>query len=162
MFDLEDMAGILRTICWPEQFERFGTLVRGESVVVIRGTVDKRPGSDEANLIVNEIIPLDELEGRYTSGVLIRVDEAQHEPKSLDSLYEILRNYPGNCELQLLLSLSDGQRVHMKCEGLRLAMHPEMRTRVEQLLGPGHFRLISNPHKPRIAARNGNGAPASR
>ena len=57
MFDLEDMSGILRTICWPEQFERFGEQLRPEAVLVVRGTLDKRPGSEEANLIVNELIP---------------------------------------------------------------------------------------------------------
>jgi DNA polymerase-3 subunit alpha len=158
MFDLEDMAGILRTICWPEPFERFGQLVRPEAVLVIRGSVDKRPGSDEANLIVNELIPLDDLDERYTSGVIIRVDECHHQPQSLESLYEILRNYPGNCELQLLLSLAGGERVHIRSDKVRLALDPEMRTRVDQLLGPGHLRLITSPPRAKAAVRNGNGA----
>ena len=37
--------------------------------------VDYR-GGDEANLIVNELIPLDELGTRYTTGIVVRVDEA--------------------------------------------------------------------------------------
>jgi DNA polymerase-3 subunit alpha len=157
MFDLEDMAGILRTICWPEQFERFGSLVRSEAVLVVRGAIDKRPGSEEANLIVSELIPLDQLDTRYTQGVLIRLDERRHEPKMVDRLYEIVRAYPGNCELQLVLSLADGGRVPIKCDGLRVELHPEMRSRVEQLLGAGSLRPIAAPPKPQMALRNGNG-----
>ncbi len=157
MFDLEDMSGILRTICWPEQFERFGHLVRPEAVLVVRGAIDKRPGSEEANLIVNELIPLEQLDARYTQGVLIRLDERRHQPSTVDSLYEIVRNYPGNCELQLLLSLTDGGRVPIKCDGLRVELHPEMRSRVEQLLGAGSLRPITAPPRPQAAQRNGNG-----
>ena len=44
-------------------------LIQPDAIVVVRGAIDKRPGSEEANLIVNEIIPLDDLAARYTRGV---------------------------------------------------------------------------------------------
>ncbi len=150
MFDLEDMDGIIRCILWPEQFAEFGHLVRPDAILVVRGAID-RPGGEEANLIVNELIPLDQLDARYTQGVLIRLDERRHEPKMVDSLYEIVRNYPGNCELQLVLSLADGGRVPIKCESLRVELHPELRSRVEQLLGAGSLRPITAPPKPEAA-----------
>ncbi len=75
MFDLEDTAGILRCILWPEQLAQFGTLVQPDAILVVRGVVDKRPGSEEANLIVNELIALEELASRYTRGVRVRVSK---------------------------------------------------------------------------------------
>ena len=77
----------------------------------MRGTVDKRPGSDEANLIVNEIMALEDLESRYTRGVSIRLLEAEHGLVKLEQLHEILRGYPGNYPLELTLCLADGSRV---------------------------------------------------
>ena len=99
MFDLEDTEGIMRCIVWPEQFAQFGELVQPDAIVVVRGAIDKRPGSEEANLIVNEIIPRDQLAARYTRGVMIRVLEEEHGPQKLEQLHEILRGYPGsaNC-----------------------------------------------------------------
>ena len=41
-------------------------LIKADAIVVIRGAIDKRPGSEEANLIVNEMIPLEDLAARYT------------------------------------------------------------------------------------------------
>ena len=144
MFDLEDTAGIMRCILWPEQFAQFGEMVQADAILAVRGAIDKRPGSEEANLIVNELIPLADLESRYTRGMIIRVMEETHGIGKLDMLREILRGYPGECHLQLLLCLADGSRVMCNCEKLRVAINPEMRSRVEELLGPGNFRLVSS------------------
>ena len=147
MFDLEDTEGIMRSIVWPEQFATYEELIKPDAIVVLRGAVDKRPGSEEANLIVNEIIPLENLASRYTRGVRIRVIEQAHGPQTLEGLHEILRGYPGNCELELTLCLADGSRAACKCDNLRLAVNPEMQARVDQLLGPGNFRLLTAPRR---------------
>lgn len=143
MFDLEDTEGLMRCIVWPDQFAQYEAQIKPDAIVVIRGVIDKRPGSEEANLIVNEIIPLEDLASRYTRGVMIRVLEEAHGLQKLDQLHEILRSYPGNCELQLVLCLADGARVPCKCEKVRLSVNVEMRNRVDQLLGPGNFRVLT-------------------
>jgi len=148
MFDLEDMNGIVRCICWPEQYAMMGEMVRADAILVVRGAVDRRPGSEEANLVVNELIPLEDLAGRFTKGVVIRVNELEHGQKGLEDLYEILRGYPGHCELQLCIVTADGAKVYLKAGGLRVDLQPEMRSRVDALLGPGNFRLIAAPPKP--------------
>ena len=142
MFDLEDMGGLLRCILWPEEFAAYGELVKPDAVLAVRGVIDKRPGSEEANLIVNEVIALADLSTRFTRGVSIRLDEQAHGERGLEQLYEILRGYPGSCELELLLRLSDGSQVTCVCDSLRVELNAEMRGRVEQLLGSGSLRLL--------------------
>jgi len=153
MFDLEDMEGIMRCICWPEQFAQFGDLIQADTICVLRGAIDKRPGSREANIIINEIIPIHDLEARYTRGIRVRVVEESHGTKKLEMLYEILRGYPGECLFELLLCLADGRKVSCRCETIRVANNPEMRGRVEELLGAENFRLIT----ARPSAGNGRG-----
>jgi DNA polymerase-3 subunit alpha len=78
--------------------------------------------------------------------------------KGLEQLYEILRGYPGNGELQLVVDLADKRRVPMNCPKFRVDINPEMRSRVDELLGPGNFRLLPAAHKPSNGnGRNGNG-----
>lgn len=154
MFDLEDTEGIMRCILWPEPYLHYGELVQPDAILVVLGKIDKRPGSEDANFIVDELIPLDEVEARYTKGVMIRLMEQTHGVRGLEQLYEILRGYPGNCDLKLVIGLADGRRVQMDCEGLRVELNGEMRNRVDELLGPGNLRLIAAPH----AKPNGNGA----
>jgi DNA polymerase-3 subunit alpha len=156
MFDLEDTAGIIRCIMWPELFAQQGHLVQPDAVLVVRGVVEKRSGGDEATLIVNELIELETLSQRYTRGVLLRIDEERHGLKGLETLYEILRAYPGELELQLQIVLANRRKVWLVGDGIRVRPEPEMRQRVEQLLGPGHFRLLTSPPKP-VPAGQGNG-----
>jgi DNA polymerase-3 subunit alpha len=154
IFDLEDMEGTLRCILWPEQFAQYGDLVQPDAILVVQGNVEKRPGSDEANLVVNELIPLKDLAGRFTRGLRIRLLEEVHGVSGLEQLYEILRGYPGGCELQLLIGLADGTRVLCDCERLRIEMDAEMRRRVEELLGPDNVRLLPNSARPSAPGRS--------
>ncbi len=158
MWDLEDMGGMVRCILWPEDFAVHGHLVERDAVLIVRGSIDRRPGSDDVNLIVNELIPFSELSTRYTRGVVIRVNEHDEADRELDALYEILRGYPGNCELQFVVYLADGSRAHLKSEAMRVDLTAEMRKRVDDLLGPGNVRLLVAPPAPAKPQR-GNGAP---
>jgi len=149
-FDLEDMHGSIRCILWPEDYARHGELVKDDAIVALRGRIDRRGGGDEANLIVNEVVPLAELSHRYTRGLVIRIDEASHGTSKLKDLKEILRGYPGGLEVKLRLDLEDGRRVHMQVDGLKVQLSPELRQRVDNLLGGGNVQVI--------AAGGGNGA----
>jgi DNA polymerase-3 subunit alpha len=186
MFDLEDMEGMIRCILWPSDFVNYGQMVADGAIVALRGTIDRRPGSDEANLIVNEILPLAELPQRFTRGIRIRlVEQADAQTplsrrerqgegsidapdletsistRILDSLHEILRGYPGACEVELAMVLADGAKLLLKCNAPRVQLCPELRTRLDDLLGPGNVKLIAPPPSSResSASNNGNGSP---
>ena len=157
------MSGIVRCILWPEPFAAFGHLVQADRILVAAGTVDRRPGTDEVNLIVQELIPTDELDRRYSHAIMMRVREDIHGLQGLERLREILQGYPGDKEVRLLLCLADGHRVQLRCPDQRVALVPELRQRVDNLLGPGNFRLLrGTTHQaksPRVPAgtRSGNG-----
>lgn len=157
MFDLEDMAGTMRCIVWPEQFAQFAELVQPDAVRALLGVIDKRPGSEEANLIVNEILTLEDLPKRYTRGIRVRLLEQDHGQRGVEQLFEILRGYPGSREVQLVICLADGVCVDCKCESLRVEINAEMRNRVEQLLGPGNLQLLA-ASRAGSSGRPGNGA----
>ena len=55
-----------------------------------------------------------------------------------------------------MLCLADGSRVACQCDKFKIGIDPEMRRRVDELLGPGHFRLITAPPSPSSSSR-GNG-----
>jgi DNA polymerase-3 subunit alpha len=187
MFDLEDMDGMIRCILWPSDFVTYGQMVTDGAIVALRGAIDRRPGSEEANLIVNEILPLSELSQRYTKGIRIRLDESLHSSDIrvpllaassgesgataglsssasqtggslasvhiLNQLHEILRGYPGTCEVELALVLADGSKILLKCNSPKVELCPELRTRLDDLLGPGNVKLIA-------ASPNGRGPNA--
>ncbi|WP_442483078.1 DNA polymerase III subunit alpha [Aeoliella sp. SH292] len=156
MWDLEDLDGIVRCIMWPEQFAQFGDNVIADAIVGVTAVVDRRPGAEEVNLIINELMPIEALAERYTSGLSVRVDEERHGVEKLAMLHEIVRGYPGNKSLRLTLVLSDGVTAHVE-SGKRVDLNPELRRRIDELLGPGNAQPISSPPKPTAAPQNGRG-----
>lgn len=154
MFDLEDVDGAIRCIMWPTEYAQHGSLVQADSVVIIRGVLDRR-GGDEANLVVNQLIPIEGLDEKFTSGVRLHLDEETHGEEGIDRAYEILRGYPGELPLELIVRLTDGQMVFGKSNRLRLQRNEEMQRRIDGLLGPGFLQYLIE--KPQVSKSNGNG-----
>jgi DNA polymerase-3 subunit alpha len=150
-FDFEDVDGVIRCICWPDGFATMGHLVVPEAILVMRGVIDRR-GGDEANIIVNELIPLDELASRYTSGVKVRADVERHGPDILAKIYEVARAYPGSGRFKLVLTLSDGSMVYFgDSRKLKVDPNEEFRERIDNLLGRGNLQLLVDKPKPQAA-----------
>lgn len=146
MFDLEDMDGAIRSIQWPKDFALSGHLIQSDAIIVVRGVLDRR-GGDEANLIVNEIIPLDQLDSQYTSGIRIVIDEEKHDYETLKNVKEIVRGYPGSKQLQLLMLLNTGARVKVNAEGHRVDLNNELQNRLIDLLGDANVQMMIEPPK---------------
>jgi DNA polymerase-3 subunit alpha len=160
MWDLEDLDGITRCILWPEQFAEYGQFVEADAILAIRGKVDRRPGAEEVNLIVDELIPLADLAQRFSQGVVIRVRQQEHGEQRLEQLREILRGYPGAKRLRLRLDLDDGGQVWLDSSWQGLDLTPELRERVDDLLGPGNFQLPGGGAP--VRARQPAGPPRGR
>ncbi len=160
-FDLEDKDGAIRCIIWPDEFATLGDLVKPDAVLAVRGSVDRR-GGDEANLIVNELIPLDQMDARYTTGMIIRIEPKHADSGTLKALHEIVRGYPGGCDLFLMMALDDGSQVQLKSRRMKIDVQEELRHRLDDLLGPGQTRLItaipksSGTSRPNGRRRNGS------
>ena len=75
---------------------------------------------------------------------MIRLDEQVHGMEKLNQVREVVRGYPGSCELQLVLLLRDETRVYLRSNKLRVEVNSELRKRIEDLLGAGCFGLITS------------------
>ncbi|SMP70559.1 DNA polymerase III, alpha subunit [Neorhodopirellula lusitana] len=147
-FDLEDMQGNVRCICWPKGFAVCGERIQPDAVVLAKCKVDRRGGGDEVNLIIDELTPLDELDNRFTHGMRIRLDEAEHDESTISKVREIVRGYPGTKELLLSLALQEGETLHFKADKFRVDITPQLRERLDDLLGNGHYKLLmSKPQR---------------
>ena len=145
-FDLEDMDGYVRAICWPNDFEQYGELIQHDAVVLARGTVDKKGEGDEVNFVVNELIPISEADTKFTTGIHILYDQNKHDSEIIGKIREILRGYPGTRDVMFALRLHTGDTVHLKAAKQKVAIDRELRTRLDDLLGiPSHRLLMVKP-----------------
>jgi len=146
-FDLEDVDGSVRCIMWPRQYAEFGHLIVPDEIVIIKGIVDRRGGGDECNIIINELVPLSQIEDRYTTGMIVRIQEAVHGMQMIPKLREVTRAYPGRRKLQLLIQLSDGTSVTLDSQAQGVEINNELRNRLDELLGGGNIQMITSPPK---------------
>ena len=140
MFDLEDMDGLVRTICWPEDYARTGEHIQPDAVVVVSGSVDRRAGSEETNLIVNDLVPIADVWQKPVRSLTVKLVEQVHDTTTLDRLAEIVRRHPGQTPLRLVLDLADGRRVLMEADRDRVAWSRQLLVELDDLLGSGSVR----------------------
>jgi len=140
MFDLEDMEGLVRTICWPEDYARLGEWIVGDAVVVVSGSIDRRAGSDETNLIVNDLVPIADVWSRPVRSVTVKLTEAMHGADTLDRLSVVVRRHPGQTPIRLVIELADGRRVLMEADRDKVAWSHSLLADLTDLLGPGAVR----------------------
>lgn len=138
MWDLEDLDGIVRCIMWPEQFAEYSYLVVPDAILAVIGKVDRRAGSEETNLIVDKLLPLEEMEKQFSSGMVIRIREQEHGVSGLEKLKEIVRGYPGKKKLRLRLDLVTGGQVWLDSNSTGVEASAELNQRIDELLGEGN------------------------
>jgi len=127
-------------------------------VVLVVGSIDRRAGSEETNLIVNEIVPLADAWQKPVKQVTLRFAEPGHDAATLERLAEILRRHPGSVPLRLVLDLIDGRRVHLEADRHAVAWTPQFQAEVSGLLGTGMIRAaISIPRTGGSRNRDDNG-----
>ena len=140
MFDLEDVDGAIRCILWPQDYAKFGDKVIADEVVVLQGRLDYR-GGDEANMIVDKVIPISQLDQNLTHGVKIMIDQQKHGEDGLKNAYEILRGYPGNRELKIEVILENGMWVELD-SNKRIDINDQLTRRLTDLLGKTSVEML--------------------
>jgi DNA polymerase-3 subunit alpha len=167
MFDLEDMEGLVRSICWPEDFARVGEFVQADAVLLVAGSIDRRAGSEETNLIVNEAVPIAEAWRLPARAVTVKIVEGRHDAATLDRLAALAEAHPGKVPLRMVLDLDmpegndglEGMRVMMEADRHSVTWSPGLLAGLVELLGPGSVRAAVTLGSGR--RRESNGRPGA-
>lgn len=112
---LEDQEGGVRCIVWPEVFNKYHSLLKDDIAVIVYGKLDS---SDEGaiSLIANEVIAIDEVLQKKARTMLIRLPLYVSSEVQLESMWQILRSHPGECEVQIEMNL-EGVQIRTKTHG---------------------------------------------
>ncbi|MCS7303586.1 MAG: DNA polymerase III subunit alpha [Thermoguttaceae bacterium] len=145
IFDLEDMAGVIQCILWPEPCLQYGVLIQPEALVAITGYIERRPEEEEGTLIVTEVVPLEEAPAHYSRLVTLRVEERRLGIEGLQQLHQLLQSWPGSVPVELLLLLADGVKLRCRCTELQIRLTRQLQTELEKLLGPNSIAVIVKP-----------------
>ncbi len=156
LFELEDMAGMIQCILWPEPALQYGALIQPEAVLAITGQIERRPGEEEGTLIVSEVVPLEEAPARYSRLLTLRLEERRLGLEGLEQLHQLLQRWPGSVPVELVLYLADGLKLRCRCTQLQIRFTRQLQTELEKLLGPRSISILAMP--ARQPAHSGSGA----
>jgi len=112
IFQLEDHAGSVKCVAWPEPFRRHSGVIRAEAVVLVTGRVEN---GDEgsATVMVDKVSELEQAIQQKAKEIIVRLPEVTELPQICDSVKQILESSRGECEVFIEI-VSQGALIRMR------------------------------------------------
>jgi DNA polymerase-3 subunit alpha len=143
VFMLDDPAGSLETVVFPETFLKYGALAENDAMVVVRGKFEK--DDESARLVATEIMLLAALKERVAREVAISLSMPPHSRQTLEQLADLLAKHRGDrrvsIELQMLNGGGRSMRVKADVGQVRVRPSERLVAEVEQLCGQGSVTI---------------------
>ena len=144
-FDFKDLDGKTSCIIFPEDYEKHQELVRKDSIVFIRGQVDRR--REEPSVRVSRVLTLEEGQRTLTQSVVIRLHEVGLDDALMENLRQVLAAHPGTVPIYIeLVSRTHGRTTLRAGDDLRVSADAAFQRDVANLLGEDHLVLTANGH----------------
>ena len=138
---LEDMAGSVEMIVFPEAYRRLQDKVKLEVPVLVRGGLRVEEGANP-KLTVNEIQPLEEAKVPLPRSLRIRIPVETATESTVDALHTLCLEKKGGAKVLFDVERQTDFMVVMEAEGYNVQPDRNFIARVEDLCGRGAVRVI--------------------
>jgi DNA polymerase-3 subunit alpha len=106
IFSLEDQAGSIKCVLWPEPYRRNSSLLAEEATLLVNGRVEV--GDDgPASIIIDKIGELTQAVQQKAREVVIRFVNGAPASDSLDQIKGLLEAAPGECDVFIDLKVEN-------------------------------------------------------
>jgi len=137
---LEDLDGFIEVVVFPKVFSQCMKIIKMNSTIFTKGRVSLR--DREPKIIAEEIIPLSEVQKRYTNSILINLLTTGLEEEMLKKLKSTLSRHPGKVPVYLGLTSPSNQQVQLEVNPEYYAEPSEqLVSEIEATLGEGIVTL---------------------
>jgi DNA polymerase-3 subunit alpha len=138
----EDLTGSTPAMLWPEEYSKLADLVKNDTIVFVKGTLDRR--RDPAELIISRIIPIENGPAELARGVIVRLHKGLLQSEDLERLLRVVRIRPGGLDLFFeIFGLEQVRRAVFKAgASLRLRYDARLISDLEVAVGAGNVRLL--------------------
>jgi DNA polymerase-3 subunit alpha len=140
VFMLDDIAGGVEVVVFPETFGKCGHLIAADAMLLVRGKFEK--DDESARLVATELQPISMLKERTTREVVIHL----HAPSrgAMEALAELLARHRGDRRVMLELDVkkNGGPGLRVRADvAQRVRPSEKLVEEVEQLCGAGSVEL---------------------
>ena len=106
---LEDLTGSTEVIVFPDVFNRFLPLLKGEGPLLITGSAEISENS--AKIIAQEIVTMDSVRQKTIKAIELKLDEKSISRTLLEDLLDIIYRFPGDTNILFRINMSRGKEI---------------------------------------------------
>src|SRR4051812_6219687 len=138
---LEDMAGKIDVLVFPEAYRRLSEKLKFEVPVLVSASVRIEEGA-APKLAISQITPLDEVQPKLPSSIRIRVPLETATNGTIDALQSLCVERKGGAKVLFDLERPRDFLVVLEAEGYNVQADRAFISRVEELCGRNSVRVI--------------------
>ena len=141
VFMLDDIAGSLEVVVFPETFGKHGSLVEADAMLLVRGKFEK--DDESARIVATELLPIAALKERTTREVVIHLSGRAAGRPTFEALAELLTRHRGDRRVFLELDVKSQEKPLRVRSEVAQRVRPSERlvSEVEQICGAGSVEL---------------------
>jgi DNA polymerase-3 subunit alpha len=142
VFMLDDVAGNVEVVVFPETFARHGLLVQGDAMLLVRGKLEK--DEESARIVATELLAVSALSERTTTEVAIHLAVPPHGRNTFEALAELLSRHRGDRRVSLELNVKHQHgALRVRADvAQRVRPSEKLVEEVEQICGTGTVELL--------------------
>jgi DNA polymerase III subunit alpha len=141
VFMLDDIAGSIEVVVFPETFGKHGSLVEADAMLLVRGKLEK--DEETARIVATELLPIAALKERTTREVVIHLTGRSTGRNTFEALAELLTRHRGDRRVFLELDVKSQEKPLRVRSEVAQRVRPSERLvlEVEQICGAGSVEL---------------------
>jgi DNA polymerase-3 subunit alpha len=141
VFMLDDVAGNVEVVVFPETFGKHGHHVEADAMLLVRGKFEK--DDESARIVATELMPVSALRERTTREVAIHLAVPPHGRHTFEALAELFSRHRGDRRVSLELDVKGNERpLKVKADvAQRVRPSEKLVAEVEQICGTGTVEL---------------------
>lgn len=144
LFRLEDQFSSIKVVCWPEQFNRYKSLLEADNALLVKGRLEV--GEDgSATIITQELQPLEGARANAARELIIKIPEVSLTTERLTQLQELLHSNAGHASVLLELVTPTLQIVRIRPhQFLRVKISSELEAKIKLICSDWEVGFVLN------------------
>ncbi|MET8524738.1 DNA polymerase III subunit alpha [Micromonospora sp. NPDC005172] len=130
---LEDLAGGVETLFFPNTYEVIGQYIAEDAIVVVKGRVDRR--DDTPRIMAMDMSMPDITHKDGSKPVTLTIPVHRCTPPLIEQLKEAFASHPGDAEVHVNL-LNGSRTTKLRLNAVRVAPTTGLRADLKMILGP--------------------------
>jgi DNA polymerase-3 subunit alpha len=140
VFTLDDAAGSIEVVVFPETFKQHGHYAENGRSVLVHGRFER--DDESVRVLATEITPIEMVRERLTTSVAIRLSMPPHGRATFERLLELLAQHKGDRRVAFVILEQDRHlRVTADVSGIRVRPSERLVSEVEKICGSGSVSL---------------------